>query len=140
VALESIALQTRHIIAVLNSRGHSISSIYMSGGQSKNLILMQLFADVCDMPVVLPQDHAAAVVRGAAILGRFAAEGGGKGDQVDQAKALWNVMVEMTPPGTLIVPSASVKDRKLLNAKFKIFMETIDIQRRWRVEMEEAAC
>lgn len=66
----------------------------MSGGQSQNLALMQLFADVCDMPVVLPQDHAAAVVRGAAILGRFAAEGGGKGDDVDQAKALWKVMVQ----------------------------------------------
>jgi hypothetical protein len=45
----------------------------------------------------------------------------------------------MTPPGTVVVPSASAKDKKLLNAKFKIFMETIDIQRRWRVEMEEAA-
>ncbi|KAJ3567746.1 hypothetical protein NP233_g6162 [Leucocoprinus birnbaumii] len=136
--LEAIALQTRHIIAVLNGRGHSISSIYMSGGQAKNLALMQLFANVCDMPVVLPQDHAAAVVRGAAILGRFAAEGGGKGDDVDQAKALWNVMVEMTPAGTIVLPNASPKEKKLLNAKFKIFMETIDIQRRWRAEMEEA--
>ncbi len=67
----------------------------MSGGQSKNLALMQLFANVCDMPVILPQDHAAAVVRGAAILGRFAAEGGGKGDEVGQAKALWKVMVRI---------------------------------------------
>ncbi|XP_006459750.1 hypothetical protein AGABI2DRAFT_202125 [Agaricus bisporus var. bisporus H97] len=137
--LESIALQTRHIISVLNSRGHTISSIYMSGGQAKNIKLMQLFADVCDMPVVLPQDPSAAVDRGAAILGRFAAEGGGKGDRVDQAKELWKVMIEMTPPGTLVVPSASPKDKKLLNAKFRIFMETVDIQRRWRVEMEEAA-
>ncbi|KAF5363911.1 hypothetical protein D9756_000937 [Leucocoprinus leucothites] len=137
--LESIALQTRHIIAVLNGRGHSISSIYMSGGQAENLALMQLFANVCDMPVILPQDHTAAVVRGAAILGRFAAEGGGKGDDIDQAKALWNVMVEMTPTGTLVLPNASPKEKKLLNAKFKIFMETIDIQRRWRAEMEEAA-
>jgi ribulose kinase len=91
--LESIALQTRHIIAVLNGRGHTISSIYMSGGQAKNIELMQLFADACDMPVVLPQDPSEAVVRGAAILGRFAAEGGGKGEQVDQAKELWNIMV-----------------------------------------------
>jgi hypothetical protein len=44
----------------------------------------------------------------------------------------------MTPPGTLIVPNASPKEKKLLNAKFKIFMETIEIQRRWRAEMEEA--
>jgi sugar (pentulose or hexulose) kinase len=156
--LESIALQTRHIISVLNNRGHTISSIYMSGGQAKNIKLMQLFADVCEMPVVLPQDSSAAVDRGAAILGRFAAEGGGKGEQVDQAKELWKVMVwpswffsfamkyvadvaqvEMTPPGTLVVPSASAKDKRLLNAKYKIFMEAIDIQRRWRAELEEAA-
>jgi hypothetical protein len=45
----------------------------------------------------------------------------------------------MTPPETVVVPGASAKDKKLLNAKFKIFMETIDIQHRWRVEMEEAA-
>lgn len=96
--LESIALQTRHIVSVLNSRGHTISSIYMSGGQAKNIKLMQLFADVCDMPVVLPQDPSAAVDRGAAILGRFAAEGGGKGDGVDQAKELWKVMVEIRVP------------------------------------------
>ncbi|KXN86178.1 hypothetical protein AN958_10422 [Leucoagaricus sp. SymC.cos] len=136
--LEATALQTRHIIAVLSSRGHSISSIHMSGGHAKNLALMQLFASVCDMPMILPQDHAAAVVRGAAILGRFAAEGGGMGDDVDQAKALWKVMVEMTPAGALVLPSASRRDKRLLNAKFKIFMETIDIQRRWRVEMEDA--
>lgn len=45
----------------------------------------------------------------------------------------------MTPPGTMIVPSASPKEKKLLEAKYKIFLETIDIQNRWRKEMEEAA-
>lgn len=45
----------------------------------------------------------------------------------------------MTPAGTLVVPDVSPKDKKLLNAKFRIFMETIEIQRRWRAEMEEAA-
>jgi hypothetical protein len=45
----------------------------------------------------------------------------------------------MTPPGTLVVPSASPKEKKLLAAKYKIFRETIDIQKRWRQEMEEAS-
>lgn len=45
----------------------------------------------------------------------------------------------MTPPGTLITPSATAKEMKLLEAKYKIFMESIDIQKRWRKEMEEAA-
>ena len=45
----------------------------------------------------------------------------------------------MTPVGTLIPPKASTKEKKLLEAKYKIFLETIDIQKRWRKEMEDAA-
>ena len=48
------------------------------------------------------------------------------------------MQVEMTPPGTMVVPAASAKEKKLLEAKYKIFLEAIDIQRRWRKEMEEA--
>jgi len=48
-------------------------------------------------------------------------------------------MVEMTPPGTLIAPAASLKVKKLLDAKYKIFRETIEIQKRWRKQMEDAA-
>ena len=52
----------------MNAKGHSIRSIYMSGGQAKNAMLMQLFANTCNMPVVLPQSSGAAVVLGAAML------------------------------------------------------------------------
>ena len=45
----------------------------------------------------------------------------------------------MTPTGTLIHPKASNKEKKLLEAKYRIFLETIDIQMRWRREMEDAA-
>ena len=45
----------------------------------------------------------------------------------------------MTPVGTLIPPKATNKEKKLLEAKYKIFLETIQIQRRWRKEMEDAA-
>ena len=51
----------------------------------------------------------------------------------------FNPQVEMTTQGTLIKPAASPRDRKLLDAKYKIFLETIDIQKRWRKEMEEAS-
>ena len=46
--------------------------------------------------------------------------------------------VEMTPPGTMVEPAASPKEKKLLMAKYKIFLEAIELQRRWRKEMEEA--
>ena len=74
----------------------------MSGGQVKNKALMQLLANVCEMPVVLPADSGAAVVFGAAILGRFANEvsdwcashrGKAKLSIEEQNKMLWNIMV-----------------------------------------------
>jgi hypothetical protein len=77
VTLEAIALQTRHIVDTLNAKGHSIQEICISGGQAKNAPLVQLVADVCGIPVVLPgldSDGGTSVVRGAAMLGRFAAE------------------------------------------------------------------
>lgn len=144
ITLESIALQTRHIIDELNGNGHSITSIYMSGGQAKNRELMQLFANACDMPVVLPAEDSAAVVLGAAMLGRFAAEAEAKGAKVkemsgeQQAELLWEIMVEMTPAGTLVVPNASPREKRLLHAKYSIFRETIEIQKRWRKKMEDA--
>jgi glycerol kinase len=75
VTLEAIALQTRHIVDTLNANGHSIQEIYVSGGQAKNAPLVQLLADVCGIPVILPGlDGGSSVVLGAAMLGRFATE------------------------------------------------------------------
>ncbi|KAH0586891.1 hypothetical protein H2248_005727 [Termitomyces sp. 'cryptogamus'] len=159
VTLEAIALQTRHIIDEMNAKGHDISTIYMSGGQAKNIPLMKLFADICGMPVVLPFEHSAAVVLGAAMLGRFAAEFSERSVQEEkeegeesgtyiapcdlsgqqQGDLLWKIMVEMTPVGTLVVPSASAREKKLLETKYKIFRESIEIQKRWRKEMDEAS-
>ncbi|KAI1785344.1 Pentulose kinase [Ganoderma leucocontextum] len=142
VTMEAIALQTRHIVDQMNAKGHTIRSIYMSGGQAKNAMLMQLFANTCGVPVVLPESSGAAVVLGAAMLGRFAAEAQIRKEKLareQRGQALWEIMVEMTPAGTMVEPAASPKEKKLLEAKYKIFLEAIDIQRRWRKEMEEAS-
>ncbi|KAI5122182.1 hypothetical protein M0805_007079 [Coniferiporia weirii] len=136
LTLEAIALQTRHIVDTMNRSGHAITSLYMSGGQAKNVKLMQLFADVMNMPVVLPESTADAVSRGSAMLARFAVETQ-KG--VQKKDLLWEIMVEMTPKGTLVTPSASAREKKLLEAKYKIFLESIDIQKRWRTEIDEAS-
>jgi len=87
LTLEAISLQTRHIVDSLNTAGHDITSLYMSGGQAKNVVMMQLFADTCGIPVVLPKSHSEAVVLGAAMLGRIAAEG------VKNGEDMWKIMV-----------------------------------------------
>ncbi|EST07803.1 Carbohydrate kinase, FGGY, C-terminal [Kalmanozyma brasiliensis GHG001] len=154
--LEAIALQTRHIVEAMNAKGHQIDSIYMSGGHVKNPVFMQLIADVCGMPVQLPFSSSASVVAGSAILGRFAADvkdphgSGASGESApkertrieDQKTAeessfkykdhLWDLMVRMTKPGTLVFPQKDEKLRRLLDVKYKIFRESIEIQRRWK--------
>ena len=56
----------------------------------------------------------------------------------------------MTPPGVLIPPSTAksdgsvanngeVKEKRILDAKYEIFLETIEMQKRWREKMNQAA-
>ncbi|KAI9507189.1 Pentulose kinase [Russula earlei] len=132
LTLEAIALQTRHIVNKLNDAGHSIRALYLSGSQAQNVELMRLLANACNMPVVLPRSHAASVVLGAAMLGRFAT----MRDPPDAAASLWDIMQEMTPPGTVIRPSAGEREKRLLDVKYRIFLESIDIQRKWRREID----
>ncbi|KAI0302946.1 hypothetical protein BC826DRAFT_982409 [Russula brevipes] len=135
LALEAIALQTRHIVDELNDAGHSIHALYLSGSQAQNSALMRLLANACNMPVVLPSSHAASVVLGAAMLGRFAT----MRDPADPATALWDIMQEMTPPGTVVQPAAGEREKRLLDVKYRIFLESIEIQRRWRSEIDAVA-
>jgi len=69
---------------------------------------------------------------GAAMLGRFAT----MRDVLDPADALWDIMQEMTPPAMVVRPGAGQKEKKLLDVKYRIFLESIDIQRRWRREID----
>ncbi|BEJ14916.1 hypothetical protein CspHIS471_0406830 [Cutaneotrichosporon sp. HIS471] len=150
VTLEAIALQTRHIVETMNAKGHCIDSIYMSGSQAKNAPLMRLLATVLDMPIVLPPYPSAAVVLGAAMLGRFAYEASQAHIIETQADAdraaqdggrLWNIMVAMTQPATRVEPttgSLGEAERKVLQAKYEIFLESIDIQQRWRQQIAAA--
>lgn len=148
---QAIALQTRHIVDEMNANGHVIDSIYMSGSQAKNAALMGLLATVLQMPIIIPPQPSAAVVLGSAMLGRFAADMAATLDgpitTQEQVKAvgesdgekLWDVMVEMTQPATSVLPRAGEEgkvERRLLDQKYKIFREAVEVQKRWRGLMD----
>jgi hypothetical protein len=44
----------------------------------------------------------------------------------------------MTPAGKRVVPGAGPKEMALLDVKYKIFRESIDVQRRWRKIVDDA--
>lgn len=131
--LEFIALQTHQIIESMNNSGHVISSIFMSGSQCQNDVLMSLMATACNMPVLIPRYVHAAVVHGAAMLGAKAAST----DKDGNSEPLWNIMDRLSKPGKAVYPSKDEGEKKLLKAKYEIFLEQIEQQKKYRDTMTE---
>ncbi|KLU89714.1 hypothetical protein MAPG_08683 [Magnaporthiopsis poae ATCC 64411] len=136
--MEFIALQTRQIVEAMNGAGHTISSIFMSGSQCQNDVLMDLIATACDMPVLVPRYVNAAVVHGAAMLGAKAASAGRDGMADGATEDLWSIMDRMSKPGRLVKPGTDAGQRKLLEAKYKVFLEQCRSQQEYRRIVDEA--
>ena len=133
--LEFIALQTHQIVSTMNEAGHVISSVFMSGSQCQNEVLMSLIATACDMPVLIPRYVHAAVVHGAAMLGAKAASTDHK---TGKSEPLWDIMDRMSKPGKAVHPSKDAGERKLLMAKYKVFLEQCERQREFRKDVDKA--
>lgn len=134
VTMEFIALQTRQIVETMNKSGHSILSIFMSGSQCQNDILMDLISTACDMPVLIPRYVHAAVVHGAAMLGAKAASA----DKNGTTEPLWHIMDRMSKPGRVVTSSASDGEKALLNTKYEVFLEQCKTQREYRKKVDAA--
>ncbi|EGP88629.1 unnamed protein product [Zymoseptoria tritici ST99CH_1A5] len=131
--MEFIALQTHQIIEQMNNAGHVISSIFMSGSQCQNPVLMSLMATACDMPVLIPRYVHAAVVHGAAMLGAKAAST----DKEGNSEPLWDIMDRMSKPGKAVYPNKDETEKKLLQAKYKVFLEQCQQQQEYRKNIDE---
>ncbi|MCJ1306841.1 hypothetical protein MMC25_000484 [Agyrium rufum] len=131
--MEFIALQTHQIIETMNDAGHSISSIFMSGSQCQNDILMRLMASACDMPVLIPRYVHAAVVHGAAMLGAKAASA----DKNGKTEPLWDIMDRMSKPGKAVYPTKDVHEKELLKVKYGVFLEQCKSQQLYRKNVDE---
>jgi ribulose kinase len=134
--MEFIALQTRHIIDTMNKARHAISSLHISGSQCQNKILMQLIATICDILVIIPQYVTTAVCHGAAMLGaKAASKTDGKGEKTED---LWSIMARKSKPGEAILSGKDHWVKKLLDAKYKVFLEQAHVQQVYRKQVDEA--
>ncbi|KAK1775593.1 ribitol kinase [Copromyces sp. CBS 386.78] len=132
--MEFIALQTRQIVDAMNAAGHTIKSIFMSGSQCQNEILMDLIATACDMPVLIPRYVNAAVVHGAAMLGAKAASAKPDGT----TEPLWDIMDRMSKPGKTVWSRGDAAEKKLLDAKYEIFLDQARTQQEYRKKVDAA--
>ena len=71
--VQAIAHGTRHIIDTLNAHGYAISTVIVTGGDSKNPVFLREHADILGARLVLPREPEA-VLLGSAILASRAAE------------------------------------------------------------------
>lgn len=131
--MEFIALQTHQIIETMNKSGHQIKSIFMSGSQCQNAILMALMASACGMPVLIPQYVHAAVVHGAAMLGAKAASA----DKTGKTEPLWDIMDRMSKPGRAVMPTKDNHEKELLAVKYKVFLEQCESQQVYREDVDK---
>ncbi|KAI0449823.1 Nup93/Nic96-domain-containing protein [Xylaria acuta] len=132
--MEFIALQTRQIVEAMNKEGHKIQTIFMSGSQCQNEMLMDLIATCCDMPVLIPRYVHAAVVHGAAMLGAKAASA----DQEGNTENLWSIMDRMSKPGRLVKPGKDKNEKKLLDTKYEVFLDQCRTQQEYRKKVDGA--
>lgn len=136
--MEFIAMQTRQIIEQMNKAGHEISSIFMSGSQCQNPVLMNLMATTCNMPVLIPRYVNAAVVHGAAMLGAKAASHSVSIADGSVPETLWSIMDRMSKPGRLVEPGRDVGEKALLDAKYEVFLDMCHSQQSYRKKVNKA--
>jgi FGGY-family pentulose kinase len=136
--MEFIAMQTRQIIEEMNKAGHEISSIFMSGSQCQNPVLMDLMATICQVPVLIPRYVNAAVVHGAAMLGAKAASHSASLSEGTETETLWSIMDRMSKPGRLVEPGKDQGEILLFNAKYDIFLEMCHSQQTYRKKVDKA--
>ncbi|KAI1117418.1 Nup93/Nic96-domain-containing protein [Nemania sp. NC0429] len=134
--MEFIALQTRQIVEAMNEAGHSIQTIFMSGSQCQNDMLMDLIATCCGMPVLIPRYVHAAVVHGAAMLGAKAASA--SADRDGKTENLWSIMDRMSKPGRLVKPGKDENEKRLLGAKYEVFLDQCRTQQEYRRKVDAA--
>ncbi|PFX20860.1 FGGY carbohydrate kinase domain-containing protein [Stylophora pistillata] len=123
--LQALAHGTRHIVECLNEAGHSIDSLFLCGGLSKNELFIQIHADVTGFPCILPRESESVLV-GSAILGACAS-----GD----FPSIQEAMKSMNAAKKVVKPQKSVKG--FYDKKHQVFLLMLTIEMNFRELMKD---
>ena len=124
--IQAIALGTRHILEAMNAQGYRISTLFASGGDTKNPVFLREHADATHCRVVLPAEPEA-VLLGSAILGAVAS---------GSANSVLAAMAAMNRVGRVIEPARGAASA-YFDAKYRVFHRMHDDQLAYRALMTE---
>ncbi|XP_055978249.1 FGGY carbohydrate kinase domain-containing protein isoform X2 [Sorex fumeus] len=122
--VQAIAFGTRLIVEAMETAGHSIHTLFLCGGLSKNPLFVQMHADITGLPVVLSQEVESVLV-GAAILGASAS-----GDFASVQEA----MASMSKVGKIVFPR--LEDKRYYDKKYQVFLKLVEHQREYAAIMK----
>ncbi|XP_049735362.1 FGGY carbohydrate kinase domain-containing protein isoform X4 [Elephas maximus indicus] len=154
--VQAIAFGTRHIIEAMVAAGHSLCTLFLCGGLSKNPLFVQMHADITGMPVVLSQEVESVLV-GAAILGACASgdftsvqedtclqlgSGGrlkawakGMAAQPEPpAQPIQEAMARMSKVGKVVFPRH--EDKRYYDKKYQVFLKLVEHQKEYAAIMK----
>ena len=122
--LQSIGYGTKHIIEELNKGEFDIEEIYITGGGTKNLLLLQAYANITGCKVISAKEEES-VLLGASILGAVAG---------NEYSDIFEAMKGMTQLGKVIEPN--VKMNEFHNKKYLVFREMYSDYRKYEDMMK----
>lgn len=122
--LQAVAYGTRDIVEAMNANGYRISTLFVTGGGTKNPLWLQEHADATGTTLILPEEPEA-VLLGSAVLAATAA-----GLHPD----IYSAMKAMSRAGRTVEPRPQY--RGYHEAKYRIFREMYQQQKARREQME----
>lgn len=114
--LQALAHGSRHIIESMNKAGHSVDTLFLCGGLTKNKLFIQTHADVTGLPCILSHESECVLV-GAAILGACAS---------GEFPSIQDAMKNMNAVGGLVKPQESLK--WYYDKKHQVFLKMLKNQ------------
>jgi ribulose kinase len=121
--LQSIIYGTKHIIDTMNENGCNIQCLIVTGGIGKNSLAVQLHADICQLPIVLPTEPDSVLIGVACAAAKAAGI----------YPTLSDAMKAMSTVKHVIHPNRD--DTELIrfhNNKYAVYRQMIDDQKRYK--------
>ncbi|CAH1127949.1 unnamed protein product [Ceutorhynchus assimilis] len=121
-AMQSVAYSSRHISSNFTQFGHDARCILIGGNLGKNSVFAQLHKDICQLPIVIPEEPRCMLL-GAAILAGVAS---------NYFHNFKHAMQEMCGLGKLVLPDKDTEVVKYHDKKYEVFLKMYDHQMEYR--------
>ena len=121
--LQGVAYDSRHIIEAMTKAGHHFRVVQICGGLAKLSVLMQIIADVIQMPVYTAESNNDCVLLGAAICGQLVA---------DNAHQVEDLLNKIACPIKTYMPDSRIADfHKDKYEIYRLLQKTEMTSREW---------